>query len=163
MIRSEYDYNNIFNRNSGRGAFLSKLFAFTSIGGLDGHRQLPTIWLIDWDWFLPRGAARPATPARPIDIQISGGMNALPRQTTDPAHADIAQRIADRNLLRGYYRRLPSGQLLAEALNADIVSGEKILGMMLSQGEAADQDQARTIILANGLHEAHASLVLFPV
>jgi len=100
---------------------------------------------MDWDLFMPRRG--PATPARPIDLQLSPDLNRLANQKPDAIHGLLAKRLADRNLLRGYYRRMPFGQVIADALGVPRLTPQQILA------EAARQADTVDVVKANGFHE----------
>lgn len=114
MVGAGYDFNANFGRGGriSRRATLRQLFTFTShrnMGHAEGKtRALPDHWVIDWDRM---SRPRKAGGAEQIDLNFANDMlNAM-------GASDIAVHgsILFRNLVRGFHRRMPFGQVLADA------------------------------------------------
>jgi hypothetical protein len=128
MVRGAYD----FNRNFGRpgvnlpSARFSLLFIFTGGGGFLGQTKvLPFNWVIEWDRFVERDPRFPDHFTRKIDTKLApplfsmaNEVKGLGETTPDEIRIrDILERLAVRNLLRGYQLSLPTGQAVAGLLN----------------------------------------------
>ncbi|NHB76762.1 peroxidase family protein [Rhodobacter calidifons] len=120
MVGATYDFNANFGRG-GRidraGARLQDLFAFTTHGNM-GHPelaetlQLPDHWVIDWDRMTRRPKPGPGPGgAEQIDLTFAEGMLSAMGDSEVAAHGSILFR----NLMRGFQRRIPFGQVLARA------------------------------------------------
>ncbi len=139
MVGRSYD----FNANFGRGgalenrATLQQLFTFTSdrtMGDPQGRiPQLPDHWVIDWDRLTrtqPRGNADEASgQAERIDLDFA------PDMLNDAGGARITEHgsIFFRNLLRGFHRRIPFGQVLARACGVPVLSRKELVAAMPQQ------------------------------
>jgi hypothetical protein len=116
MIRDGYFWNRVFDPAS-----LDLLFLFTGPGSLAGGDALPSNWVIDWTRFydfsvFPGFRKHPKlNPTRLIDTSISPTL-------LDPAVVQVAPNLATRNLLRGRKVQLPSGQDVAKAVGAPLLS-----------------------------------------
>ena len=117
LISDSYDYN----ANFGTGprlimqdsATLVDLFAFTAAGNMKGHDQLPDHWVIDWNRMTTDAVEnKPLTQghSEQIDLRFAKGMMAaVPNERRPDLHS-----IISRNLVRGFHRRIPFGQVLAK-------------------------------------------------
>jgi hypothetical protein len=136
MVGRSYD----FNVNFGRGgrllseATLEDLLAFTSdrqMGDPLGRiPQLPDHWVIDWDRLTrnqPPGAPRGASgQAERIDLDFAPDMLNAAGDARVIEHGSIFFR----NLLRGFHRRIPFGQKLADQYNVPRLSRDQIKAAM---------------------------------
>lgn len=111
------------------GATLADLFAFTSrqkMNLADGdHRQLPDHWVIDWE--------RMTLPPRPgsggaeqIDLTFAADMLSSVGEEQVTEHGSILFR----NLLRGFHRRIPFGQMLAQEYGLAVLDPNDILAAL---------------------------------
>ena len=140
MVRGFYDYNRNFGRKDGGPgvvapfATFEQIFAFTgSARALDGSgtarpfsgtglTTLPFNWVIEWDRFVDKGAARPDHFARRIDTRLAPPLFDMFNQIGQNQGSfpivirELLTRLAVRNLLRGYSLALPTGQAIAEEL-----------------------------------------------
>ncbi|MGH6965811.1 MAG: peroxidase family protein [Phenylobacterium sp.] len=122
MIREVYDYNRIFPTANFR-----LLFTFTALSGQLGggvapeFPTLPENWIIEWERFLPIGGSKPQ-PVRRIDTKLAEPLAHLRTITGQPEGAPN-DRLATRNLLRGYLIGLPTGQAVAKAMGLTPLSG----------------------------------------
>jgi hypothetical protein len=121
MVSSEYNFNDNF-RAGGRAApaGLDQLFEFTSKAGMSGLGALPDHWIADWT-MLTGVNATAASKSDRIDAFLVGLMLGLP----DGSPIDLAS-IARSNLWRGFHRRIPSGQALADAMGVPRLSPKEI-------------------------------------
>ncbi len=115
MIRQRYDHNNIFGTEI---TDFEKLFAFTH-GGRE-EMPVPQSWIINWQNFYQFGNTAPANIARPIDTRLSGELERLPNEQ------GLMAMLATRNLLRGYLMSLPTGQAVARAIGAEVLSAAEL-------------------------------------
>lgn len=112
MIRDTYNWNSVFP-----AATLQQLFTFTALSGnLAGLPQLPHNWVADWK----RMVAGPniSNHARRIDTLLAPTLANLPPDPGAglPTPPTRHRRLAERNLVRGYRLRLPTGQAVANHL-----------------------------------------------
>ena len=120
MVGRAYD----FNANFGAGgriapaASLTDLFRFTSAQNMgqagQPTRQVPDHWVIDWDRMTAgrsTGGRAAHGGAERIDLHFAPDMLNVAGDATLPDHGSILFR----NLLRGFHRRIPFGQQLAQA------------------------------------------------
>ncbi len=138
MIGRAYDFNENFGvggRISTAGASLADLFDFTSRGNMqrpdDPTQQLPDHWVIDWDRMTrpPRPAGADADAlggAEQIDLNFAPDMLNLVGESNVPEHGSILFR----NLMRGFHRRMPFGQKLAEQYPVPRLCPEQVLSAM---------------------------------
>jgi Animal haem peroxidase len=121
MVSSQYDFNENFSKGGVVSqASLQSLFDFTSHRGLGGHDRLPDHWVADWSMLTGDNAAARSKSDR-IDPFLVGLMLGL----QDTKMITLAS-IAARNLLRGFHRRIPSGQSLAKATGMPPMSPKEI-------------------------------------
>jgi hypothetical protein len=79
---------------------------------LEGFKERPSSWEINWARFFKLDETSPVQMARQINTQLALGLSALPGE---PAQPDLTA-LAARNLLRGEALQLPSGQNIAQAM-----------------------------------------------
>jgi hypothetical protein len=128
MVSSIYDYNANFSQGGPAGrAGLSALFDFTSRQGLNGNDRLPDHWVADWTMLAT------ISKSDRIDPFLVGMLLGL----KDTRIINLTS-IASRNLLRGFHRRIPSGQLLAKAARIEPVSREE-MAIATADGEGLDR------------------------
>ena len=124
MVGSVYDFNANFGLNgriSDEGATLEDLFAFTSRNNMQSDAAetlaLPDHWVIDWARMTrllptkPGGTPHAFGSAERIDLTFARDMLNLVGESNVAVHGSILFR----NLMRGFHRRIPLGQRLAEA------------------------------------------------
>lgn len=142
MVGRSYDYNANFGRGSltaPQGATLGQLFAFTSKGKMGDeagpHRQLPDHWVIDWDRMTDPAEGDVTGRAERIDLDFA------PEMLNVAGNANILEQgsILFRNLLRGFHRRMPFGQKLAEACGVALLPRDALRAAM-PQHRSADDD-----------------------
>lgn len=140
LIRNNYDFNINFNRSGGSdGATLDLLFTFTALSGelgfAGGSETLPENWIIEWENFFD-GEEPAKSKARRFDTKLAApglfDLRNLEGETETPDHG---QRLAVRNLLRGYRLRLPTGQALAHFLGIEALTPEEIEAAAASAAE----------------------------
>ncbi|MEU2199392.1 heme peroxidase family protein [Isoptericola sp. NPDC019482] len=140
MVRNGYD----FNLNFGRGdqpatppkaafASLVQLFEFTGGGSInpDGFGDaLPSNWPIDWARFVDKGDPDRRRSATKIDPFLANGLSTMLKEGNDagldPGVQALLKQLAQRNLLRGYWLSLPTGEAVARALHATPLSAEQL-------------------------------------
>jgi len=148
MVRAFYDYNRNFGRNEGGPGRIAPFATFAQIFQFTGSARdengqpapfagfgLPTLpgnWVIEWDRFVDKGAARPDHFARRIDTQLAPPLFDMLNQVDNsqaPLPIDIQallKALAVRNLLRGYSLSLPTGQAVAEALGVPALTEDEL-------------------------------------
>ncbi|MBW4429435.1 MAG: hypothetical protein KME50_34985 [Nostoc desertorum CM1-VF14] len=141
MVRAAYDYNRNFTDQPGAltDATFRLLFAFTGkrdIGGPPGpgpNATLPFNWIIEWDRFVDKESAakRQRNSARKIDTHLAFPLSELINEgNKDPQDQDPIQKLlrhlAQRNLLRGYFLSIPTGQSLADKLGIKKLTVEEL-------------------------------------
>ena len=131
LISGSYDYNSNFGtgRSLQPTATLIDLFAFTSSGDMKGQDQLPDHWVIDWNR-MTADEAENATPDRSrseqIDLRFAQGL--MSAVVNAPTHE--LESIVARNLVRGFHRRIPFGQILADLCEEPVLTPEDICKAM---------------------------------
>ena len=127
LISRSYDYNSNFGtgRSMAETAQLGDLFTFTSAGKMKGADQLPDHWVIDWHRMTADSPINLAH-SEAIDMQFAGGMMAVV-----PEERIVEfQSIIARNLVRGFHRRIPFGQVLAKLYKKDALTACQIRAAM---------------------------------
>ena len=87
---------------------------------LNGGRPIPVNLAIEWKNILPVDPNFPARPPRKIDTKLSLPLTTLPGSAVPPP--DPTKDLAVRNTLRGKRVGLPSGQQVARAMRAPVLS-----------------------------------------
>lgn len=125
MVRARYDWNANF-----ANARFDQLFQVTGpqgfSGALAGAKTLPSSWVADWSRLADPETARTGGMSRPIDIYLSPPLVELANEGNRESPGGRLQRLmknlAKRNLLRGYFLALPTGQAVAQALGVEALS-----------------------------------------
>lgn len=139
------------------GTKVNRIPIFTRTGGLlenlNGFRQLPANWGVDWSFLLHLGNANPdlPQPSYKIDTLLSHPLGGLPDSVAKPEllvpgfPPEIAVSLAFRNLLRGLRLGLPAGEDVADAMgiapNPGIVIDGNALKSALNAGIGVTQAQ----------------------
>ena len=76
---------------------------------LDGGRELPPNWTIQWDRFFEVQGSRPPQSSRLIDTKLSSGLSLVPIVNEQARY----RKLALRTLVRSWALRLPAGQEVA--------------------------------------------------
>jgi Animal haem peroxidase len=99
-----------------------KVDIFGPDGGfnLNGGRPIPSNLVMVWKNILPVDPTFPARPPRKIDTKLSIPLTNLPGSAVPPP--DPTKHLAVRNTLRGKHVGLPSGQQVARAMRANVLS-----------------------------------------
>jgi hypothetical protein len=101
-----------------------KVDIFGPDGGfnLNGGRPIPSDLVMVWKNILPvdPNQVPPARPPRKIDTKLSIPLTNLPGSAVPPP--DPTKHLAVRNTLRGKHVGLPSGQQVARAMRANVLS-----------------------------------------
>jgi Animal haem peroxidase len=87
---------------------------------LNGGRPIPEDLVMEWKNILPVDPNFPARKPRRIDTKLSLPLTSLPESVVPPP--DLAAHLAVRNTLRGKHVGLPSGQQVARAMRAKVLS-----------------------------------------
>ncbi|NEU81354.1 heme peroxidase family protein [Nostoc sp. UIC 10630] len=150
MVRAAYDYNRNFTDQPGAltDATFFLLFTFTGKRDLGGGENgpgpsntLPFNWIIEWDRFVNKESAakRQRNSARKIDTHLAFPLSDLINEGSggeDPIQK-LLRHLAKRNLLRGYFLSIPTGQSLADKLGIKKLTVEE-----LKQGNSANLNEA---------------------
>ncbi|MGL4234932.1 peroxidase family protein [Tabrizicola sp.] len=131
MVGEAYDFNDNFGiggKISPDGASLKELFDFTSHRNMQTSgrktQPLPDHWVIDWDRM-----TRPAAPdggmggAEKIDMTFAPDMLTIVGDSSAVLHGSILFR----NLMRGFHRRIPTGQRLAAEYGVRPLNANELL------------------------------------
>ena len=136
MIRSQYEWNRVFRTGGVTPATLRLLFDFTGGSGLGADAglgdvpTLPTDWIVDWrrlhDFSNVSGISNHAesNATRRIDTNLALGLSDLP-EFSDQMVPHL-KSLAVRNLLRGRVTGLPTGQDVATAVGADVLTPQQL-------------------------------------
>ncbi len=87
---------------------------------LNGGRPIPPDLVIEWKNILPVDPGFPARKPRKIDTKLSLPLSTLPGSVVPPP--DPTNNLAVRNSLRGKHVGLPSGQQVARAMRAPVLT-----------------------------------------
>jgi hypothetical protein len=87
---------------------------------LNGGRPIPADLVMEWKNILPVDPMFPARKPRKIDTKLSIPLTDLPGSVVPPP--DTTTHLAVRNTLRGKHVGLPSGQQVARAMRAPVLS-----------------------------------------
>lgn len=131
------------------------------LANLNGFRELPGFWAIDWSFFFdgvtpdgpaPAGAVLPQ-PSYKIDTLLVDPLTSLPDHQQEPIK--IRRALAALNLLRGWRLGLPSGQAVARHMEMEALSDEELF-----DSEDADVKAARGKVLRQhpGIFQGNAPL-----
>jgi Animal haem peroxidase len=138
MVGRSYDFNANFGQDglmSTDGATLQQLFDFTSKGRMGDTGapidKLPDHWVIEWDR-LTRDLQPGAAPGGALGHAERLDLDFAPEMLNQAGDARVIEQgsILFRNLLRGFHRRIPFGQILAEACHVPRLSPEEIKSAM---------------------------------
>jgi hypothetical protein len=166
MVGRSYDFNANFGRGGAleKKALLQQLLNLTSDRKMDDERgripQLPDHWVIDWERLTrtqPLGDADEASgQAERIDLDFA------PEMLNDAGRAGIPQHgsIFFRNLLRGFHRRIPFGQKLAQACGVPVLSPEKVEAALL-KGQASGSNSPAKVAKKLGILEETPAWLYF--
>jgi Animal haem peroxidase len=142
MVSDGYNFNANFSLDGpqapeGKLASLQQLFQFTSRGGIC---HLPDHWVADWTRLTDANGPVKGR-SEPIDPFISSDML---NQGAPTVPDDLLKftSIITRNILRGFYRRIPSGQCIAKHINppVEILTKQQISNCLnaISMGKTKD-------------------------
>ena len=159
MVSAHYDYNANFGKGGSLRdhAKLQELFDFTSrrrMMPFPEARQLPDHWVADWNR-LTRPMADDQNGADRIDLLFAHDMLNQITHGQNLHHASIFFR----NVLRGFHRRIPFGQVLAKAYDIDPLTPPEVLAAFpegLSGDDAAKWFDTQTPAWLYFLCEAQA-------
>ena len=133
MIRPSYSLNTTVRQATGASENFNRIPVFSAddqaenpLANLNGFRELPSFWTVDWSFFfsglpIPASASGLALPqpSYRIDTVLADPLTSLPEFSKDP-NAD-RRMLAFRNLLRGWRLQLPSGQKVAHHLGVPVI------------------------------------------
>ncbi|MEO6726653.1 MAG: heme peroxidase family protein [Blastocatellia bacterium] len=128
MIRPQYRLNTTMTTGGPEGN--GRLPIFTSADGnesLNGFREFPSTFAIDWSLFFDMGDKPPKfgptrlQPAYKIDSSLVDPLGGLP-----PSTASSPSSLAKRNLLRSLRLGLPSGQAVAKQMGLTPIPDDKL-------------------------------------
>ncbi len=137
MIRPQYRLNTTILTGGidGKGRFA----IFTpedGVLGLNGFREFPANWAIDWSLYFDLGNNAPkfgikrVQPAYKLDSSLVNPLGTLPESV-----ARQIRSLAERNLKRGARMGLPSGQSVARHMDIEPLPDDK-----LRVGKATEED-----------------------
>jgi len=160
MVRPSYSLNRIVTKPrpveqpfNGKTATFHRIPIFSLIEGeplanLNGFRELPGFWPIDWAFFFdgvapdgepPAGAVLPQ-PSYKLDTLLVDPLTSLPDHQKEPIKARRA--LAALNLLRGWRMGLPSGQAVARHMEMEALTDEQLF-----DSDDEDRRKARGALL----------------
>lgn len=119
MVANSYQWNRIFNNDDGAvHATLDQLVIFTGVGGMRGKNNLPSDWIINWNWFynIDNSMSKQRNHfnvAMKIDTSIAMQLGFMrPPATTFKRENSLAAL----DLYRGRALSLPTGQEVASKI-----------------------------------------------
>ena len=135
MVRNQYEWNRVFNSSPGDGpiATLDLVFEFTEVSahlGLFTEPTVPSDWIIRWNSFhdfsaIPGIDNHPQFNfVRKIDPALAVKLDDLP-EFKEQMEAHM-RSLAARNLLRGKFVGLPTGQAVADAVGAAKLTPDQV-------------------------------------
>ena len=140
MVRPQYRLNlKLVGQGPEKDPVNGRIAIFTpedGTEGLNGFREFPSNWAIDWSLYFnmgnrpPRFGIRRVQKAYKIDTSLVNPLGTLPVST-----APGVRSLAERNLKRGARMGLPSGQDVAQLMDEDVISDDK-----LRVGKATKED-----------------------
>jgi hypothetical protein len=137
MIRPQYRLNQTLLTEGPQHDGRLSIFTPTDTDqGLNGFREFPSVWAIDWSLFFnignnpPKLGIQRLQPAYKIDSSLVDPLGQLPA-----SEATGVISLAKRNLLRGLRLGLPSGQDVARQMGVPPIPDEK-----LRVGKATQED-----------------------
>lgn len=144
MVADSYDYNANFGTEKivSPRASLIQLFSFTTHGGMGGlgaYSALPDHWVVDWQRLTdpnPQGLAQ----SDRIDLAFAQMM----MKVAQGHGGDGIGSIIARNLARGFHRRIPFGQVLAQAYGVAVLTPDEIRATM-PRGLDSDPQHPETL------------------
>ena len=142
MVRPSYSLNRIVvkatpdtQKFNGRDAKFERIPIFsllnTELANLNGFRELPGFWAIDWAFFfdgvkadgaVPPGAVLPQ-PSYKLDTVLVDPLTSLPDHQNE---IPMRRALASLNLLRGWRLELPSGQSVAHRMGFDALTDAQL-------------------------------------
>ncbi|WP_062205692.1 peroxidase family protein [Demequina salsinemoris] len=138
---------NSYRTNASQGGKEIPIFALAPDGAdLHGFRPMGAERLIQWDRYLPMGNPDAGFPqrARRFDALLSNSLSALD-EDLDPS--SFLNRLAFRNLKRGWRMGLPSGTAVAKALGVEPIAipADRDALWLYILTEAQEQQQGRRL------------------
>jgi len=142
MVRPTYRVNTNLLGEKKDDPLNGRKLIFTSDDGdqgLNGFREFPDAWAIDWSLFFDMGNDPPKTglnrlqKSYKIDTSLVNPLGTLPRSI-----APDVRSLAERNLKRGVRLGLPSGQAVARAMDLEPIPDEE-----LRVGKATKEDSSK--------------------
>lgn len=140
MIRPQYRLSTtLVGQGPDKDPLNGRIAIFTPIDGtegLNGFREFPSNWAIDWSLFFnmgnnpPKNGIKRVQKAYKIDTSLVNPLGLLPESV-----AKNIRSLAERNLKRGARLGLPSGQSVARFMDLDPIPDEK-----LRVGKATEED-----------------------
>jgi Animal haem peroxidase len=135
MVSDRYNYNRNFVDGGimGGPATLPQLFDFTSRGTMGAfnknpNKQLPSHWVADWS-MLTTANDQASSGSDLIDTHVAGAMINMGSPVVPFGNSDHGSIVA-RNILRGFHRRIPSGQSIAQAVGFPVLAPDKIAQLL---------------------------------
>ena len=165
MVRGTYEWNPLRRTGSGRNPapLLLDLFRQTGLlkDGLDGRSSLKGDWVIDWRHFFdfsPLGRYRPAGLNLSAKLDTVFDMHLDKVAGFHDEQIDKMQRaITVRNLLRGFYLGLPTGEEAAEWMGETPLTHDELAGGRPPAGLDDPDFRGRTPLWYYVLREAELS------
>ena len=144
MIRPEYRLNTAMTTGGPEGNGRLPIFTPTdSNESLNGFREFPANFAIDWSLFFDMGNHAPkfgperVQPSYKLDTSLVDPLGSLPA-----SEAPKLSSLAQRNLLRGLRLGLPSGQAVAKQMGLTPISDDR-----LRVGKATREDAPAAVPL----------------
>jgi hypothetical protein len=126
MVRSIYEWNFFFKQKVFGPAAIQDLFSRTGFSGnLGGDKNLNSRWVIDWRRFydftpiLTVPDSLLINKAKKIDTTFDFQLAGIPGYPHETDNKNLLS-ITIRNLLRGYFLRLPTGEAVAQEILAEL-------------------------------------------
>ncbi len=116
--------------------------------------ELPPGWGIDWAFFfgelttVPEGSKQIPQPSYRIDTTLVDPLGTLPEFAKGGVPSPF-ESLAFRNLLRGVSMGLPSGQRVADMMNATVLKDEELWHSKADGDEVQDWPEGKALLKSN--------------
>lgn len=143
MVRPQYRLNTtLLTQGPEKDGRFSIFTSTYTDEGLNGFREFPREWAIDWSLYFnmgnnpPKLGIRRVQPAYKIDTSLVDPLRKLPG-----TEASSPPSLAERNLLRGLRLNLPSGQDVARAMGITPIADNKLRVGKATKEDSKDNPQ----------------------
>lgn len=138
MVRPSYHLSDTLE--GFRGGDSLNIFGGDARDNLNGGRELPPFWSIQWNRFVPHTGSQ-TQHSRKLDTKLAPALVNLPLGEADPRRNSLAFR----NLLRSWRMALPSGQNVAVRMGISPLAGNDPLWLYVLKEASSLGDGGRRL------------------